>query len=182
MLFDEIFRRLAGEIAANNLNLLLVGGWALGAYGVSRQTIDIDFVVSEGELPRLSAAMERLGAAQVFRNSLFAKFRFGKSGGPDVDFLFLDDASMGIMQKESSKLRISDADFAVPSLRHLLGMKLHAVKNSRAMRGSKDMADIEALVHANNIDVGTQEFHELCRRYANEDILNEIKANQSLRR
>ena len=66
----------------------------------------------------------------------------------------------------------------VPSLRHLLGMKLHAVKCGRARRGAKDLADMEALVHANQVDTESADFKELCLRYGTEAIYEEIRSHR----
>ncbi|OGV73943.1 MAG: hypothetical protein A3K19_22990 [Lentisphaerae bacterium RIFOXYB12_FULL_65_16] len=42
MRFDELLNELASGLAGNRIHALLAGGWALSAYGVSRQTVDVD--------------------------------------------------------------------------------------------------------------------------------------------
>lgn len=172
--FDQILQYLSRAMEQEQTQALLVGGWSLGAYGVNRQTIDIDFVVLERNLPQIEARLLQLGYEQVFRNPLFAKFRATDGTGPDVDFLFLTEETLAKLRDDSVRVDIGKATFRVPSLRHLIGMKLHALAHGRSRRGAKDLADIEALVRANDIDVRSEEFRELCSRYATADIYEEI--------
>ena len=177
MRFEELLDGLAAGIAEAGFRALLVGGWALSIHGVNRQTIDVDLVIAEDDLPQAEALMARLGYRQAFRNPLFAKFRASGGPGPDVDLLFLTRDTMDVMLAESVAADFGDARFRVPSLRHLLGMKLHALKHGRTVRGVKDLADVEALVRGNDVDVDSADFRELCLRYATADILEEIRSH-----
>lgn len=174
MRFEELLDGLGSGIASTGIRTLLVGGWALSVHGVNRHTIDVDLVIEEGDLPQTETLMARLGYREVFRNPLFAKFRAAKGSAPDVDVLFLTDDTMDTLLAGSVAADFGEAHFRVPSLRHLLGMKLHALKHGRAVRGVKDLADIEALVRANDLNTESTDFKELCLRYATADIYEEI--------
>lgn len=175
--FDQILQHLSRIMQQEQVQALLVGGWSLGAYGVNRQTIDIDFVVLERDLLRMEARLSPLGYEEVFRNSLFAKLRATDGTGPDIDFLFVTEETLARLGDDSVRTDIGKATFHVPSLRHLIGMKLHALAHGRSARGTKDLADIEALARANAVDVCSQEFRELCLRYATADIHEEIRSH-----
>lgn len=53
----------------------------------------------------------------------------------------------------------------IPSLNHLLALKLHAIRHTRGTRGVKDMGDIVTLIETNRLDVATPEFRALCGQY-----------------
>ena len=177
MRFQEIIQAMADVASDHDIPLLLVWGWALSAYGVSRQTIDVDFVGSDADLPRIRACLEALGYREAFRNELFVKFRSTGEGGPDVDFLLMTDDTLAKLLHDCVWTTVGASRLRVPSLRHLIGMKLHALKYGRARRGSKDLADIEALVRANDLDVSSESFRDLCLRYADRTVYREICPN-----
>src|SRR5207237_10023465 len=67
---------------------------------------------------------------------------------PDVDVLLVDGATFEKLFAESNILRRGQHAFRVPSLRHLVALKLHAIRND-ARRESRDFADIAELLRNN---------------------------------
>ena len=56
----------------------------------------------------------------------------------------------------------------------LIALKLHAIRQSPMTREWRDLDDIARLISVNNIDVGTEEFKELCLQYGTPDIYKKI--------
>ncbi len=160
--FQAVMSRLSAESRKQPFDLILVGGWALGAYGVARQTADIDFVCRDGDVGRVENVLAECGYQRVFRSDLFAKFRSDAVGLHDVDVLFVDGDTMRALLSEAKETAVGAAVFRVPAVLHLIAMKLHALKHNAPRRLGRDLSDIVALVEANRIDAGAESFRALC--------------------
>ncbi len=62
----------------------------------------------------------------------------------------------------------------VPSVHHLIALKLHALKNNSAGRMVKDMGDIAALVQQHKIDIKSETFKALCLKFGGAAIYQRI--------
>ncbi len=163
--FQAVLNRLADESRAERQGLVLVGGWALNAYGVSRQTLDIDFVCTDDSLARWKSVLSACSYRPIYQSDLFVKFRSDQEGLFDIDFLFVEPSTLAVLSLAGMDLSVGTAVFRVPRLLDLIAMKLHALKHNAARRGGKDLADIVALVKANDLDVATESFKTLCAKY-----------------
>ncbi len=54
---------------------LLIGGHALQAYGVTRQTLGVDVLAPEAHATAMDAALQHLGYSQVARSEILARYR-----------------------------------------------------------------------------------------------------------
>lgn len=171
--FQTVLSQLAGVPAAR---FLLVGGWALNAYGVGRQTMDMDFVCLENDLPGFESVLSPHGYKRVFRSELFAKLRSAREGLLDLDFLFVAPQTMDGLFAESKETRIGEATFRVPSLEHLIAMKVHAMKHQPSRGPRKDLPDILALAEVNGVDVKAPAFRSLVLKHGDADIYARIVA------
>jgi len=62
-------------------------------------------------------------------------------------------------------------------LMNMIALKLHSLKYNFSIRKEKDLLDIVSLIKFNKVDAKTKEFHQLCLKYANEDIYRKILEN-----
>ena len=62
----------------------------------------------------------------------------------------------------------------VPSLKHLMALKLHALKNNQIYREYPDLVDLINLVRFNKVDVTKNGFRELCLQYGNRALYDKI--------
>ena len=175
MNLQGVLDRLSHESALRRIPLVLVGGWALHHHGVSRQTLDVDFMVAAEYLKDVGRILESCGYEMVYRTNLFSKYRSCEESLLDVDVMQIDGGTMRKILEKAKSARMGDADFRVPCLDHLLAMKMHALKHNEQYRLSKDFPDILALVEQNNVDVESDAFRELCFRFGNESLLKRIR-------
>jgi hypothetical protein len=177
MQYGKLFEMLMQAMEEHGVKALLVGGWAVGYHGASRQTIDIDFVIAEGDDRPVEDMMESLAFKQVAHSHLFAKYRHSAIGEacPDVDFLFLDQRSFGRLAKEGQWAQLAGVTVPVVGLSHLLGMKIHALRHGRAERAGKDLPDIINLIKANGLAVEGDELRAIALKYGTPEIYDEIR-------
>jgi hypothetical protein len=178
MHFQEFLNFLSAESRGRGLDLVLVGGWALSHYGVSRQTLDLDFLTLQPQLDALDKILESAGYRQVYRTELFVKYRSEAGGLLDVDLLFVDAETLSAIRAQCDTIRMGDAEFGVASLFHLIAMKLHALRHNRERRLGRDMPDVLALIDANNLNVCDETFKQLCLRFGTPQLYDEIVAHR----
>jgi predicted nucleotidyltransferase len=159
------------------IRFLLIGGWAVGHYGVTRLTVDIDVMVCKADERRIREVMRGLGYTLAFRNDLFAKFEHA-SNWPEVDALFLGAETGEKLFASALSIEFDGASVQIPALLHLIAMKLHAMKNNPT-RAFKDLPDIVAMIRSNAIDHATDEFQAWCLRFGHANLLEQI--NEALK-
>ena len=172
--FQEFLQEFSNACTAQEIECILVGAWAMNAYGVARQTVDIDFACEKRHLHHLDDIFNNHGYTRVYKTELFAKYRSKDEGLLDIDMLFLSRETLHALQSDTRTVRIGAIDFTVPSLENLIAMKLHALKHNAARRFTKDMADIVALVDTNDIPVHCDSFHKLCLKFGTEDLYKQL--------
>lgn len=164
------------EISAkNHIPVLLVGGHALQAYGVARQTLDVDVLISEAHATAMDAALLHIGYSQVARSEIFARYRHPSVVLADVDILYVDSETARRMCQQARQCAVAETKCLVPVLPHLLGMKLHAIRTN-PQREARDFADVVELVRSNPGSIGRDELQHLCAQYAPPGIWDKLEA------
>jgi len=109
---------LARALAEQGATALLIGGQALQAYGVNRQTMD------------------------------------------------------GMLE-QSRSFRIGALEFQVPSLLHLVALKLHAISNDPG-REPRDLADVADLIRINRDSLDPDALRGICERHGPEELATRV--------
>ena len=169
-----IFDIIAEAARKADVRLILIGGFAVNAYNYARNTKDIDFLTTDEDYRKLSEVLSLSGYEESLRTEVFAKrTRKGTKDLP-VDFLFVDPSTFEIIWRGGQEAIFFGHKFRLPSLLHLMALKLHAVKQGTKNRSWKDIPDILNLIEANGIDVHAPAFIEICHKYGPEGIHSEI--------
>jgi hypothetical protein len=169
---SSIFDRLAMVLSQNQVAAVLIGGFALHFHQVDRETTDIDLLVGDADFEKLAQGLRQLGYSQGPHNKVFA--RFESTQAMTIDLLFVDATTLKQIVASGSTVKVGASDFVVPSLEHLLSLKLHAIRQNPKVREAIDLPDIIRLVRANHVDTRGSEFRSLCLRFASEEIYNRI--------
>lgn len=150
MRFDEVLRTFGAFFDREGIRWAVIGGMAMHAWGASRFTKDIDFVVPRADRDRVVAFTESLG---------FETFNLGEGysnhehpDGTRIDFMFVNETTAGrIFGAAVPKPVIGDVTAPVASAEHLAMMKALAMKNS-TVRVHVDAEDIRLLLSLPNVD------------------------------
>jgi hypothetical protein len=92
----------------------------------------------------------------------------------DVDFMFVDQETLAKIRRESREVEIAKQKFLVPSLEHLIALKLHSIKYNPKLRLTRDLPDIINLIRVNGFDYNDEGFKALCLKFGTEDIYHQI--------
>jgi len=139
-------RRLLEGFEARGVDAALIGGFALGALGVPRSTIDIDFLVDGAALDELDALMTGLGYRKEFSTENVSQYLTAAADGVEVDFIHAFRPVSVKMLKEALTVDIFGGGIKAKVLRpeDIIGLKVQALVNNPD-RKNRDLADIEAL-------------------------------------
>ncbi|MCM8801450.1 MAG: nucleotidyltransferase family protein [Candidatus Omnitrophica bacterium] len=175
MNYQNVFQ-LISDIAKNTgVSFILIGGFAVNYYKYTRQTADVDFLITKESFQKISGLLEAEGYKVDYSQEVFVRLISIKEPAlMDIDFIFVDKDVFDKIAKDSQRVILADCEFKVPSLEHLIALKLHAVKYNPKLRLFKDLPDIVNLIRINNVDAKSEKFKELCLKYATPEIYQKI--------
>ncbi len=165
---------LARLSATRGLDFLVCGGHAVNAYQVIRKTGDIDLVVRERDMPQWRAHLVALGYTVFHEDPAFLQLSPPTATGWPVDLLAVDDLTFDTMQRAARPFTFGGVTCSIPSVEHLIAMKLHALRFSGEQRMRKDGIDVVELAEASGIDLLGERFRALCDRFADARVYERI--------
>lgn len=172
--YPTIFHLISDIFAKGNVKSVLIGGFAVNYYKVTRQTADIDFLITKNDFEKIISLLEKEGFKKDYEQEVFARFLGEKPQLMDLDFMFVDEETLNKIIKESRQIGIAGQKFIVPCLNHLIALKLHAIKYNPKIREYRDLPDIIELIRINKINTKDMEFKNLCLKYGTEELYNKI--------
>ncbi len=168
----EIFDLLARIQQKRNVQLLIIGAWALQAHGYGRNTNDIDCMTAVQDDEAIGEELIRAGFECFEELPAFRRFRHRLEPLMVLDVMRVDGATFAKMHASAAALEIEGLHLWAPSLRHLIALKLHAARNER--RTDKDMNDVRELLRANPGSISPVELRELCDQFGAPDLARRL--------
>ena len=155
--------------------LLIIGGHALDAHGVSRQTADVDCLIASGDRAVLDELLRGGGFSLTGGTENFARYAHKSPLLPEVDVLFVDAATFAKLHPAAIPFRNNKQGLRVPALAHLVALKLHAIRNN-PLREARDLGDIAELLRVNPGSVSSAELAALCDQFGPPGIEARLKS------
>jgi hypothetical protein len=172
--YPGIFHLISDIFTKAGVSCVLIGGFAVNYYKVTRQTADIDFLITKDDFEKILSLLEEKGFRKDNIQEVFARLIGKESYLMDVDFMFVDKETLHKIIKAGKEISIAGKQFIVPSLNHLIALKLHAIKYNPKLRQYKDFADIIELIRINRLNVKDTEFKNLCLKYGTDELYKKI--------
>ena len=166
----SVFHLISDLTQEEGVPCILIGGFAVNYHKVTRQTADVDFLITEKNFSKILKFLEEAGYKKGLAQDNFVQLQSSRLSLMDVDFMFVDEATLGKILEEGKQLKIAGQKFIVPSLNHLIALKLHSIKFNPKIRFAKDFPDIVSLIRINGVDIKDKTFKELCLKYGTEEI------------
>ena len=79
--------------------------------------------------------------------------------------------------EDGKKTEVVGEKLIIPSIDHLIALKLHAIKHNQKNRIWKDLPDVISLIKMNHMDCRKKAFKELCLKYGSSEIYQTILKN-----
>lgn len=174
MKYPTIFHLISAISNKSGVSCVLIGGFAVNYYKVTRQTLDVDFLITREDFDKISEQLQKAGFELDSIKEVFARFRGNDHYLMDIDFMFVDKETLDKIIKDGNEISISKQKFIIPSLNTLIALKLHAIKYNQKLREYKDLPDIINLIRANNVDYKSKKFRGLCLKYGTQELYKKI--------
>ena len=169
----SVFHLIHDLTQEEGVSCVLIGGFAVNYYKFSRQTADIDFLITKEDFEKISGLLKEAGYKQENREN-FIQMESSQLSLMDVDFMLVDRETLNKILKESREIIIAGQKLIVPSLNHLIALKLHSIKSNYKLRFVKDFPDIVSLIRINGIDARSNDFKRLCLQHGTEELYQKI--------
>jgi len=150
--FAKVVDTIAAFLERERTPFALAGAFALHAYGLSRATVDLDFVAEAAVRERLVAFLESLGYETLHASAGYSNHLHPDPSMGRVDFIYVaGETSRLLFAARGTTLRFGRRELPVPRAEHLVAMKVHAMKNDPG-RALQEMADIRFLLQLPGVD------------------------------
>lgn len=90
MNYANIFQLISDAIKKTGISCILIGGFAINYYKVTRQTLDVDFLITKEDFTKVLASLEKAGYRQDYNQEVFARLKNSKLELLDIDFMFVE--------------------------------------------------------------------------------------------
>ncbi len=169
-----LFQQIKEESRKRGLEFLVVGGLAVNLHGYSRDTADLDLLVRQESRDEWIKLFSELGYRLFGDRPAFCQLDPPQAGTWPVDLMFVREPTFREFFKFGRTVEMFGERVLIPSLEHLIALKLHALKHGRMERYLKDYLDVEGLVRINRIDLRQEKVRELFLRYGTLDVYEKI--------
>ena len=137
--YSAVFQLVSDLIRKEKISCILIGGFAVNFHKVSRNTGDVDFLITKQDFDKVSDYISKAGFKKFSQHENFVQFESTGVGIVGVDFMFVDQSTFENIREEGQKFRMGKYEFIVPSLNHMIALKLHAMIFPRKSGHNEEM-------------------------------------------
>jgi predicted nucleotidyltransferase len=170
----SFFATIHQEAGQRNLRFLVIGGLAVNHYGYSRETGDLDFFISQDDRAGWLTLLQDFGYTSHNDGGSFIQYNPPADNAWPVDLMLVQDKTFAPIFAASQEADFFGTKSRVPSLEHLIALKLHAIKNTRMTRFLKDFLDVEYLIRLNRLDIKSNKIRGLFDKYGTPDLYEKV--------
>ena len=169
-----LFQQIASEAKKRDLQFLVIGGLAVNFYGYSRDTADLDLLISSKTHDQWKVLFLEMNYSLYREQGTFIQFSPPKEGIWPVDLMTVREPTFRPIFEFGKEVEMYEAKMLIPTLEHLIALKLHALKHSHLGRFLKDFLDVENLVRINHIDLKSDKIRRMFLKYGTAEIYEKI--------
>lgn len=138
----SILEHLIERARAQGLPFVVIGGHAVAAHGYGRQTLDLDLLVRDEDRRPWVELLVAFGYRVFHEDPAFVQLAAPTVAHWPVDLLLVAEPTFAGVMAEAREVDFGAQRVRIPSLEHLLALKLHALKDARPPRDLKDLTDV----------------------------------------
>jgi hypothetical protein len=135
----------------------------------------VDILIAHSQDEQLAAALRQAGYSLIAKTEIFRRYRSDNIYLMDLDAILVDQRTFDQLMASSIGYSIDGMQVHIPSLIHLIALKIHAVSNNPD-RAAKDLLDVSELLRLNPEAVTKDEIAQVLDKYGNSDIEKKLKA------
>jgi hypothetical protein len=170
----RFFETIDLETRKRSLQFLVIGGLAVNLYGYSRDTADLDLLIGAPQREPWLRLFSELGYT-VYRDAgVFIQLSPPKQGAWPADLMLVQEGTFATMWAGSRGENLYGIRSRIPSLEHLIALKLHSLKNGQFERYLKDFLDVENLMLVNRLDIKSENMRQLFAKYGTMELYDKL--------
>ena len=163
--FEHVLTTLLNEFDRRQIHYAVVGGFAMGALGAPRMTMDLDILVDRDDLEPLGQVMSKVGYLRFAQTANVTQYRHpdARWGAVDVIHAFRQLAREMVSRAKPHPIFGGTRTIRVAEPEDVIGLKVQAIANNPERR-LQEQADIERLLvaHKDHVDWGRiQDYYDL---------------------
>jgi hypothetical protein len=144
--FERVLKTLLAEFERHRIRYAAIGGFAVGALGVGRATMDLDFLIHRDDLGRLHGMLAGLGYQQRVQTENVSHYVHADAEWGSVDFLHaFRTPSLTMLERATSHAVFGTQQIRIARPEDVIGLKVQAMANN-PLRRARELVDIEALL------------------------------------
>ncbi|MBI5099285.1 MAG: hypothetical protein HZB30_08620 [Nitrospirae bacterium] len=176
--FKLILQKLLTAFEKDSIRYGLIGGFAMGLWGGSRSTVDLDFLVHRNDMQKVHGIVTALGYEVHQKTENVSQYTSPLKVFGGIDFIHaFREASVEMLQRAVEK-DIFSGMLKIKTLipEDIIGLKIQAIYNNPS-REKIDMPDIELLVSANRKNLDWELLEKYCNIFNMEDEYKRLRGD-----
>ena len=102
--FKAVTKNLLSAFTHESVTYALIGGYAVGLWGVHRSTVDMDFLVRKDDMAKVDRIMKSMGYETQFTSENVTQYISPLTVFGEIDFLHaFRDASLHMLERSVEK-------------------------------------------------------------------------------
>jgi len=152
--FKETLLLVIKEINRQNIDYALIGGFALGLYGLDRTTTDIDFIINIKDIEKMKKILLESGYELLFHSDNVLQFVSPIKDFGQIDILIAKrEISLNMLKNAITKDILNNSiSIKVLLPEDIIALKFQAIKNDKS-RELIDRNDIKYLIKNISLDI-----------------------------
>lgn len=148
--FEKVLPVIIKEFENNKVQYALIGGFAMGFFGVLRTTVDLDFLINRQNMNIVERILKKFGYKCVYKTENVSQFVSNLTIFGEIDFIHAFRKISKTMLARALDMKVLDGKVNLKVLipEDIIGLKVQAIANNPE-RGTQDMSDIEAIIKHN---------------------------------
>lgn len=169
--FQRVLESLLEAFRLHKTRYAVAGGFAVGALGAPRATMDLDFLVHRDDLEALDKTLTGLGYRKHYASENVSQYMHADAAWGALDFIHaFRPLSLAMLERAIDKPVFGGAlTLRVLQAEDVIGLKVQASTNDPKRR-ARECADIEALLEIYHDTIDRDRLEEYYRLF---DRLNE---------
>ena len=145
--FEKVLGIIIREFDEKEVHYGLIGGFALGIFGLHRATIDLDFLIDKNDIEKVEKIMKAIGYKCIYKSEDVSQYISDIKILGEIDFLHAFREKAKKMLERVKEKDIFEGRFKIKILipEDIIGLKLQAISNNPG-REAKEYLDIENLM------------------------------------
>jgi len=174
--FKLVLEKLLMNFCKEDVQYALIGGFALGLWGVGRATVDIDFLVKRDDMEKINKIMHSFCYECKYKTENVAQYISPLNLFGEVDFLLAFRELSLKMLKSADEKWVFNNTLKVRVLKpeDIVGLKLQAISNDHS-RERIDIADIESILNINKEGINWNLVEKYFKLFKMESLYKKIR-------